>query len=70
MARKTYVIQTKSHPRNKLMNKEKFLTIRWNNILTIGLGIPTLSYIVYAFSNPLWTTRGGLIGLAILGIVY
>ena len=52
------------------MNKEKFLTIRWNNILTIGLGIPTLSYIVYAFSNPLWTTRGGLIGLAILGIVY
>jgi hypothetical protein len=52
------------------MNKEKFLTIRWNNILTVGFGIPTLSYIVNAFSLPLWTTRGGLIGLAVLGILY
>ena len=53
-----------------MMNKERILTIRWNNILTVGLGIPTLSYIAYAFSRPLWTTRGGLIGLAILGILY
>ena len=52
------------------MNKEKFLTVRWNNWLTLGLGIPTLIYIVYAFSNSLWTTRGGLIGLAIVGILY
>jgi len=56
--------------REVMMNKERILTIRWNNILTVGLGIPTLSYIAYAFSRPLWTTRGGLIGLAILGILY
>lgn len=52
------------------MNKGKFLTVRWNNILTISLGIPTLIYILYAFSTPLWTTRGGLVGLAIIGMLY
>lgn len=52
------------------MNRDRLLTIRWNNLLTIGLGIPTLGYIVYAFSSPLWTTRGGLVGLAVLGVLY
>ena len=52
------------------MNKESLLTIRWNNMLTIGLGIPTMGYIIYSFSRLLWTTRGGLIGLAVLGILY
>jgi hypothetical protein len=52
------------------MNKERFLTVRWNNILTLTLGIPALIYIVYAFSTSLWTTRGGLIGLALIGVVY
>jgi len=52
------------------MNKEKFLTVRWNNILTTTLGIPTLIYIVAAFSGSLWTTRGGLIWLSLIGVVY
>ena len=52
------------------MTKETFLTLRWNNILTIAVGIPTILYIVYAFSTSLWTTRGGLIGLALIGVVY
>ena len=52
------------------MTKEKFLTIRWNNYLTFGLGIPALIYIVYAFSSSIWTTRGGLIGLSIIGLLY
>jgi len=52
------------------MNKERMLTIRWNNLLTIGLGIPTLAYILYAFSQPLWTTKGGLIILSVLGVLY
>jgi len=52
------------------MNKEKFLTVRWNNILTLALGVPTALYIAYAFSTSLWTTRGGLIGLALIGVVY
>lgn len=52
------------------MTKEQFLTVRWNNILTITLGVPTLAYIAYAFSTDLWTTRGGLIGLSLIGVVY
>ncbi len=52
------------------MKKEEFLTIRWNNILTVGLGLPTLIYIVVAFSTSLWTKMGGMIGLSILGVLY
>ena len=52
------------------MDKDKFLTVRWNNLLTLGLGLPALLYILAAFSGSLWTTKGGLIGLAIIGVVY
>jgi len=52
------------------MTKERILTIRWNNILTMVVGLPTFLYIFYAFSTTLWTTRGGLIGLALIGVVY
>jgi hypothetical protein len=52
------------------MKKEKFLTVRWNNILTLGLGLPALIYIVVSFSNSFWLTKGGLIGLAIIGVLY
>ena len=53
-----------------MINKQRILTLRWNNILSIGLGLPTLVFIAYAFSSGLWTQRGGLIGLALIGVVY
>jgi hypothetical protein len=52
------------------MTKEKFLTVRWNNLLTLGLGIPALVYVVVAFRTSLWTEMGGLIGLAVIGVLY
>jgi len=52
------------------MTKEKFLTVRWNNLLTLGLGLPGLIYVVYAFSTSTWSGRGGLIGLSIIGVLY
>ena len=52
------------------MTKEKFLTVRWNNWLTLGLGVPALIYIVLAFSNSLWMGSGGMIGLSIIGVLY
>ena len=52
------------------MSKEKFLTVRWNNRLTLALGIPTLMYVIAAFSMSFWSGRDGLIGLAILGALY
>ena len=52
------------------MTKENFLTVRWNNYLSLGVGIPTLIYIVVAFSTSIWSGRGGLIGLAIFGALF
>ena len=52
------------------MLKEKFLTVRWNNLLTLGLGIPLLIFIVNAFSTSAWMEKDGLIGLAIFGALF
>ena len=52
------------------MTKEKFLTARWNNLLSLGLGIPALIYVVVAFSTALWSGRAGFIGLSIIGVLY
>ena len=52
------------------MTKERFLTIRWNNWLSLGLGLPALFYVVYAFSTSVWSGRGGLIGLSVIGALY
>jgi hypothetical protein len=52
------------------MKKENFLTVRWNNWLTLGLGLPALIYVVVAFSTSVWTGRGGLIGLSLIGVLY
>lgn len=52
------------------MTKENFLTVQWNNWLSLGLGIPTLLYVIAAFSTSTWNTMGGLVGLAIIGALY
>jgi hypothetical protein len=52
------------------MTKEEFLTVRWNNLLSLGLGIPTLIYVVAAFSTSAWSAKVGLIGLSIIGVLY
>lgn len=52
------------------MTKDTFLTVRWNNLLSLGLGIPTLIYVVVAFSNSAWLEMDGLIGLFVFGAVF
>ena len=52
------------------MTKEDFLTVRWNNLLSLGLGIPALIYVVAALSTSIWPERAGLTGLAIVGALY
>jgi hypothetical protein len=52
------------------MNKEKFLTVRWNNLLSLGLGTPTLAYAVVALSTSLASELGGFIGLVVIGVLY
>jgi len=52
------------------MTKEKFLTKRWNNWLTIGMGIPTLAYGVFVLSTSVISDFAGFIGIAVMGAVY
>jgi hypothetical protein len=52
------------------MTRQKFLTLRWNNMLSLGLGLIVLMYVVGAFANGVWSRRDGFIGIAVLGAVY
>ncbi|MFT5457762.1 MAG: hypothetical protein ACI9K2_004265 [Myxococcota bacterium] len=52
------------------MTKADFLTVRWNNHLSAGLGIPTFAFIIGAISTSVWTSLGGLIGLAMFGALF
>jgi hypothetical protein len=49
------------------MTRDDFLTVRWNNRLSLGLGIPTLVYVAVASSTSAWLGMGGLIGLFVFG---
>jgi hypothetical protein len=56
--------------RSSRMTKDKFLTVRWNNLLTLALGLPAIIYIIASFFTVNWSTSGGLIGLSIIGALY
>ena len=53
-----------------MMTKEKFLTVRWNNLLALGLGLPALLYAVAVLSTSVLSYRTGFIGLVIIGVLY
>ena len=52
------------------MTKEKFLTLRWNNILTLGIGLITLIYVGLVLSTSILSNLATFIGLALIGAVY
>ena len=52
------------------MTKEKFLTVRWNNWLTLALGLPTLIYVVVVLSTSVLSDFAGFIGMAVMGVLY
>ena len=52
------------------MTKEDILTLRWNNILTLGLGIPALIYGILVLTTPLLSDRAAFIGLVAIGVIY
>jgi len=52
------------------MTKEKFLTVRWNNWLTLGLGLPTLIYAIVGLSTSAFSDFTGFIGMAVMGALY
>jgi hypothetical protein len=52
------------------MTKEKYLTVRMNNWLTLGMGIPTLAYVVFVLSTSVMSDFAGFVGMVVIGIVY
>lgn len=52
------------------MRKEEFLTVRWNNILTIGLGLILMIYVTVVLSTSVLSDLAAFIGLAVIGVVY
>ena len=52
------------------MTKEQFLTVRWNNLLVLGLGLPLLLYVAVVLSTPVMSDRASFIGLAVIGVLY
>ena len=52
------------------MTKEEFLTVRWNNLLALGLGLPALIYVIVALSTSIWMGRNGMIVLELIGALY
>lgn len=52
------------------MTKEKFLTVRWNNLLSLGLGIPALIYVEVVLTTPVLSDRAAFIGLVVIGVLY
>ncbi len=52
------------------MKKEDFLTVRWNNRLTLGLGLPALVYAVVVLSTSAMPDFAGFIGMVLIGATY
>jgi hypothetical protein len=52
------------------MTKEKFLTVRWNNWLTLVLGLPALIYGIVVLSTSVLSDFWGFIGLVVIGALY
>jgi len=49
---------------------EKFLTVRWNNWISLGVGIPVLIYVVVVLSTSVLVGFAGFIGMVVLGVLY
>ena len=52
------------------MTKEQFLTVRWNNWLTLAFGLPTLIYAIVVLSTLVLSDFWGFIGMAVMGALY
>ena len=52
------------------MTKEQFLTVRWNNLLTLGLGLILLIYVVFVLTTSVLSDSAAFIGLVVLGVIY
>ncbi len=49
-------------------NRERFLTVRWNNSLAAGIGLPALAYAASALLTSSMSDRAAFFGLAAMPV--
>jgi len=52
------------------MTKEEFLTLRWNNLLSLLMGLVPLTYVAVVLSTSALSARAAFIGLVVVGVLY
>ena len=52
------------------MSKDNFLTVRWNNVLSLGLGIPTVLYSLFVISTSTASEFPWFVGMVVIGSLF
>jgi hypothetical protein len=52
------------------MAKEEFFTLRWNNIITLGLGLLLMLFVFLVFSTQVLSDNAAFYTLMIFGVFY
>lgn len=52
------------------MTKDTFMTARWNNLLNLGMGVPTLAYGVWVLAAAVMSDLASFLVIAGIGAVY
>ena len=52
------------------MIKEKYLTVKWNNILSLVMGIPILGFVIFVLSTSVISDFMGFVWLLVTGVFY
>ena len=52
------------------MTKEKLLTVRWNNVLALGIGLVFVIYAVVVWFTSVLSDSAAFIGLVVIGVLY
>ena len=52
------------------MTKEEYLTVRWNNMLSLVMGFIPLIYAVVVLSTSVLLDSAGFVGLVVIGVLF
>jgi len=51
-------------------SRDRFLTVRWNNLLTLALGVPALVFAFVALTTDMFSDQAAFIGLVVVSAFY
>jgi len=50
--------------------RDKYLTVKWNNILSLVMGIPILGFVIFVLSTSAISDFAGFVWLLVTGVFY